>query len=178
MRLFIAIDFNEIKDNLKETQSNIDISLANLKQTSEFHLTLKFLGDVEEKDTQIIKEKLNQIKFKKFQLKLDNIGTFPDENYIRVIWIGVNPKGQVIELQEQINQQLEEFNFKKDFKFHPHITLARVNSITNKETFKENLKDIIPKQKTIEVTNFKLIKSTLTKGGPIYEDIAIFSSEF
>ena len=59
MRLFRAIDFNELKDCLVNLQSQIDKSLAKLKEVSVFHLTLKFLGEVSDDKISIIKEKLN-----------------------------------------------------------------------------------------------------------------------
>ena len=174
MRLFIALDFNELKGNLNRIQNNIDKSLANLKETSAFHLTLKFLGEVQEDKINKIKERLNEIKFEKFSLTLSQIGVFPNENYIRVIWIGVNPKDRVIKLQENIENSLKEFDFKKDFEFHPHITLARVKFVKEKEKLVKNLKDIKIEEKTIEIKDFRLVKSTLKPEGPVYEDLEVF----
>jgi len=175
MRLFIAIDFNELKDYFIELQSNIDGSLAKLKKVSTFHLTLKFLGKVADDKAKEVKDKLKEIEFKPFSLTLDKIGVFPSENYMRVIWIGVKPTEKVIELQKKIETSLKEFNFKKDFKFHPHITLARVKAVNDKEKFVKNLKDIKVEGEEIEVKDFRLVKSTLTPKGPVYEDIDVFS---
>ena len=175
MRLFIAIDFNELKDYFIELQSNIDGSLAKLKKVSTFHLTLKFLGKVADDKAKEVKDKLKEIKFTPFSLSLDKIGVFPSENYMRVIWIGVKPTEKVIELQKKIETSLKEFNFKKDFKFHPHITLARVKAVNDKEKFVKNLKDIKVEGEEIEVKDFRLVKSTLTPKGPVYEDIDVFS---
>ena len=174
MRLFIAINFNKLKNDFEEIQNKIDKKLAKLKKTSTFHITLKFLGEVSEDKISLIKERLNKIEFKPFSLILDKIGVFPTENYIRIIWIGVKPQEQVKQLQENIESALKEFDFKKDFKFHPHITLARIKSVNNKEEFIKNIKDIKIEEKTVEIKNFKLVKSTLTQEGPVYEDIAIF----
>ena len=174
MRLFIAIDFNELKEDLTNIQNNIDESLAKLKKTDTFHLTLKFLGKVSQDKAEQIKNKLKQIKFQKFRLTIDKIGVFPKEDYIRVIWMGVKPQEQVIELQKQIEDELKEFNFKKDVEFHPHITLVRVKSIDKREEFSNNLKNLKPREKTIEVTSFKLIESRLTRKGPVYEDFEVF----
>ena len=85
---------------------------------------------------------LKEIKFSPFSLTLDKIGVFPSENYIRVVWVGVKPTEDVIELQRKIEDSLEEFKFKEDLKFHPHITLARVKSVDDREGFAKNLKDI------------------------------------
>jgi len=177
MRLFIAIDFNELKGEFTELQNKIDISLAMLKPVSTFHLTLKFLGKVSIENAEKVKKKLKNIKFKHFSLTLDKIGVFPSENYIRVIWVGTKDNEDIIKLQEKIELELKEFSFKKDFKFHPHITLARVKSVNNKEEFNKKLKDLRIEEKTIEVNNFKLVKSTLTPKGPVYEDLKEFSAE-
>ena len=80
-----------------------------------------------------------------------------------------------MQLQKEIESSLEEFNLKKDFEFQPHITLARVKTIDDKEKFIKNIKEIEVEQKTIEIKDFRLIKSNLTQKGPVYEDIAVFS---
>lgn len=175
MRLFIALDFNELRNDLVKLQNSIDETLAKLKKVEAFHLTLKFLGKVPQEIAQGVEEKLKKVKFTPFSLTLDKIGVFPTENYIRVIWVSAKPQNEVKELQENIENALKEFNFKKDFKFHPHITLARVKFVNDREKFIKNLKNIKVEQKTIEVKDFRLVKSTLTPEGPVYEDIGIFS---
>ena len=176
MRLFIAIDFGELRDCLIELQDNLPKEDVKLTLTKRYHLTLKFLGEVSETDAEKVIEILKKIKFEKFEINLDDIGVFPNENYIRVVWVGVNPKKQVIELQRNIEDSLKEFNFKKDFSFHPHITLARVKFVKDKPNFIDALKKLkINKDKIIITKEFKLIKSTLSPEGPIYEDWEVFS---
>jgi 2'-5' RNA ligase len=172
MRLFIALDFNKLKEYFTDLQKNINPSLAKIKTTDAFHLTLKFLGEVSEDQLNLIIKELNKIKFEHFSLNLDKLGVFPSENYIRIVWVGVSPHDKVIELQKRIETSLSEFNKEN---FHPHITLARVKFVKDKENFIKSLKAIKIEQKTIEVNDFRLIKSTLTPEGPIYEDLEIFS---
>ncbi|GAI74591.1 unnamed protein product, partial [marine sediment metagenome] len=76
---------------------------------------------------------------------------------------------------ENIENTLKEFNFKKDFKFHAHITLARVKYVDDKEKFIKNIKDLKVEEKTIEIKDFRLVKSTLTPKGPVYEDLETYS---
>ena len=64
--------------------------------------------------------------------------------------------------------------FKKEKRFYPHITLGRVKFVNDPETFVPALKEITVEPKQFEVKEFKLIKSTLTSEGPVYEDLAIF----
>lgn len=222
MRLFIALDFNGLEDYFIELQNKIPDSEA-IRKVTTFHLTLKFLGEVEDNKLDLIKEKLAKVNFQQFSLTLDKIGVFPNENHIKVIWAGITPKEQITLLQKNIEDSLKEFNFKKDYNFHPHITLTRVKfvkshfppvcftggygvnqikvenegpenrpepvgrachrfmacggrfSLDNKEELLKTIKEIQVQQKTIKVSNFKLIKSTLKLDGPVYEDIAVFS---
>lgn len=173
MRLFIAIDFDEFREYFISLQDKIPKD-SKLSLTKTYHLTLKFLGDVEDNNIDKIKENLKKIAFKPYSVDLDKIGFFPSENYMRVIWIGIDPKKETIELQDQIERSLKEFKFKKDFEFHPHITLARVKFVKDKINFIETLKKIGIVKKPVKVNNFKLIKSTLTPNGPVYEDLEVY----
>ena len=72
MRLFIAIDCNELKDYFKELQNKIDNSFAKLKPVSAFHLTLKFLGEVPD-NVEAIKEKLETIQLETSDVLTDKM---------------------------------------------------------------------------------------------------------
>lgn len=172
MRLFIAIDFNELKDYFIELQKILPKN-AKLSPTKSFHITLKFLGEVQPEKVETIINNLKMIKFRQFTAFLDNIGIFPTENYIRVVWVSIKPEDKVLELQKNIDDTLKPL-FKKEKDFKAHITLARVKYPEDKKQFLEQLKKIKVENKKIELKDFRLIKSTLTPKGPIYEDLAIF----
>ena len=174
MRLFIAIDFNELNEYFIELQKLLPRN-AKLSFTKDFHLTLKFLGEVQPNDSEKIISILKKIKFEPFSVFLDSIGIFPTENYIRVVWIGLKPEEKVLELQKQIDDSLKEL-FKKEKDFKTHITLARVKYPENKKSFLEHAKKINVESKKIEIKDFRLVKSTLTPKGPFYEDLAVFNS--
>ncbi|MBL7054294.1 RNA 2',3'-cyclic phosphodiesterase [Candidatus Woesearchaeota archaeon] len=175
MRLFIAIDCKDLKEYFIKLQDMLPKEDAKLALPDNYHLTLKFLGKVPKSSVEKINGLLRKIKIKKFKVSLDKIGFFPNENYIRVVWIGISPKEPFIELQKNIEDSLKEFNFKKGSEFQPHITLARVKSVENKKEFMRALKNMkVDDNKKIEVKQFKLIKSTLTPEGPVYEDLEVF----
>jgi 2'-5' RNA ligase len=173
MRLFIAIDLDQ-EDYFKQIQGQIPETKATYPKA--FHLTLKFLGETDKKDD-IIKA-LEKIKFKPFKLKTTEIGVFPSENHIRVVWLGLGDNNDLKKLQKDIEKALEPFKFKKDHKFYPHITLARIKFIKQeqKREFVDNLKQIRFAEKESEVKEFKLIKSELARQGPIYEDVKVFTA--
>ena len=176
MRLFIAIKIPEdIKEYISELQKQIDtannkISLVN---KDNIHLTLKFLGEVQPNDIETIKESLNNVKFKSFSVHLNDVDVFPNENYIRVIWIGLEPEENILELQKNIDESLKSL-FRKEKDFKSHLTLARVKYIEDKNNFINKLKNIKIENKKIDISNFRLVKSTLTPEGPVYEDLEVF----
>lgn len=171
MRLFIAIEFNNIKEYLHELQSKIPKAKAAFPK--HFHLTLKFLGEIKEEKIPEIIERLKEIKFEHFKLRLGNIGVFPNEKMPKVVWVGLKDRTEITKLQKEIEEKLG-FLSKKDKRFHPHITIARIKHIEDKKIFIQHIKKIETKQKEIEITRFKLIKSTLTSKGPAYEDLEVF----
>lgn len=163
MRLFIALDFNELKDYFTELQKQ----LPEAKQTfpKDFHLTLKFLGEVEDEKVEEIKQKLKEVKFKPFEAKTRPIGYFTDK-FLKVVYVNVD--GDIEKLQKDIDKKLEPM-FKPDTRFHPHLTLARVKFVNDKKAYIEALKKIRTEDKPVKIDKFQLINSTLTPEGPIYE---------
>lgn len=173
MRVFIAVEPEELSGYFRQLQQLLPEAKATFPK--KFHLTLKFLGEVEESKLGEIKEKLNQVDFQPFRMKLGGMGVFPSETFIRVVWVGLEDREKISQLQQQVEESLEGM-FKKDSRFHPHITLARIKFIEDekKEDFIKKIKEIQVEQKEVEVKSFKLIKSTLTGEGPVYEDLATF----
>jgi len=175
MRLFIAIDFNELKESFRELQRKLPQN-ARLSLTKTFHLTLKFLGEAEPNKVEAITDILKNIKFEPFAVYVDGVGVFPTENYIRVVWAGISPEEKVIALQKNIDEHLKKF-FKKEKDFKAHITLARVKHPEDKKSFIEQIKKIKVENKRKEIRDFRLIKSALTAQGPVYEDLMVFESK-
>jgi RNA 2',3'-cyclic 3'-phosphodiesterase len=175
MRLFIAIELPEaVVGELKRLQAELD--LFGLRPVKEFHLTLKFLGDVPDSKIDKIKEILSVIRFKPFEAELSEIGVFPEPDYIRVIWAGINSDA-IFSLQKDIDIGLEKMGFGRDNKFKPHLTLERVNFIKDKNALAKRLKTLDVNKLRFKVTEFKLIQSTLTPKGPIYETQAVYRSQ-
>jgi len=179
MRLFIAIEIPEdIKEYFSKIQGEININSNKIRfiKKEQIHLTLKFLGEVQPEIIEEIKNNLKKIVFKPFSVVLNSVGVFPNENYIRVIWVGLKPEEPVLNLQKGIDEKLKKL-FKRERDFKPHLTLARVKYIENKEDFISKIKSIKIENKNISVDSFKLVKSSLTMQSPIYEDIDIFSGD-
>jgi|TARA_Y100000310_G_scaffold159627_1_gene159328 2'-5' RNA ligase len=162
MRVFIAIEIpKNLSSYLRELQKEFR-GLAKIKFTHHFHMTLKFLGEIKEKQLQEVKEKLKNIKFKSFNTNLINLGVFPSNLRINVIWVGLT---DIEELQKKIDETLIEL-FPNEQRFHSHLTLGRVKFVKHKKELLEKLKLKIEGE--FEVKEFKLIESKLTKDGAKY----------
>jgi len=174
MRLFIAFDIPEsVKEQLVSIQEQIktDAKINWVKQEN-MHLTLKFLGEVAEDKVDDVKKKLSSVKFKPFEVVVSEIGVFPSENYIRVIWVGLKDDESMQRLAKDVRGVLPEF--KDDYEFKAHLTIARVKFVKDKKALVDELKSIKVKSEKFKVENFKLYKSTLTGSGPVYEEVAVF----
>lgn len=184
MRCFIAIPMpDEIKEYLFSLQKQLieDKELGiTLTAVRDFHLTLKFLGEIDENKISKLSDSLKKVKFEGFKASLGKLGTFPSEKYIRVIWIGINPEERIVELQKTIDNSLNAIGFAKEKDFKAHLTLARVKNIENKEKLSAKLaklNSLHHEGKEFIVKDFRLIKSTLTPKGPIYDDLEIFDNK-
>lgn len=178
MRLFIAFDLpKNIVEKLVGLQKQIGNELAQIKfvEPENMHLTLKFLGEVEESKVNDIINKLKTVKFKPFLTSIAEIGVFPNEKFIRVVWIGLKPFDPINDLHERIDSALSGI-FKKDDRFQAHITLGRVKFVKDRERLLSVLKAIKMNDITepFRIEKFMLKKSTLTPKGPIYENLAVF----
>ena len=165
MRCFIAIEFKGRE--LERLRDNFDLS--GIKTADSFHLTLNFLGDITEDKAEIVKERLNKLKFKGFKVKLDKIGCFPSEKRISVIWVSLKPDMEIINLKEKIDNLLEGI-FDKEERFKAHITLGRVKFIQDKEKLKEKL-NIKVNEEEYEINEIKLFRSELTREGARYTEL-------
>ena len=176
IRAFIAIDIpvsqnvTECINELKKLQIN-----AKIVETENMHLTLKFLGDTDEnlidEIEKIIKDTI--INIQPFEIILKNLGIFPNQNYIKVVWIGVENTEPLKKIAETIDTKLNNLGFEKEKRpFSVHLTIARIKSAKNKE----KLIQLINKYQNIELQKIKinkiiLKKSTLTPKGPIYTNL-------
>ena len=179
MRLFIAFGVpDDVKEYMAKVQGIIGGDLAGIRwvKKEQMHLTLKFLGEVQPNTADKIKDELRKIRFGPFNVYLSSIGVFPNENCIRVVWVGLEPEDKVIGLQMRIDENLEKL-FKKEKDFKAHITLGRVKYARGKELFFSKLKGIKVEKKKFIVDKFKLMKSTLTAHGPVYETVEEFGAQ-
>jgi 2'-5' RNA ligase len=145
LRTFIAINLDqEIKIALSQLVSELKArspekrGIRWVKQEG-MHLTLKFLGEINEEKVSQIKSILKQIseKYKPFPLRVKGTGTFPPKSKVpRVLWVAIEEVEDLKRLQSNIEEEMESIGFPKERRtFHPHLTLGRVKTFSDiKET--------------------------------------------
>lgn len=179
-RLFIGIKIRSAKsfeDTLSDLKEKFSQSSIKWVDTKNFHLTLKFLGDVEEFTLNSLIVLLDQIAYRspEFTLESTGLGYFGTIGHPRVIWFGFKPNSGFKNLQSSIEESLYELGFKKESVNNlPHLTLGRVKSLSDMDDLKAIFTRIQSVPEKFPVTKFSLIKSTLTQKGSIYRTIKDF----
>lgn len=182
MRLFIAIEIPDGIKNFLYQLISLKTSLdgVSIVQKENFHITLKFLGEVNEGLIPDITNTLRKIssEFSSFTLKITYPGVFPDKFKPRVIWIGTEDTDILKEMAKRIDEGMEFYGFKREERgFKSHITLARVKNFHNgKYLFEKVSKRFWEESPQLQfhVEGFVLMKSTLTPKGSIYEVLQRF----
>lgn len=175
-RLFVAVPLTqEAKEKIKPLLQELQETGADIKVVSpeNIHVTLFFLGDVDEQRIPRIIMALSSLQQKQFTVSLRGVGIFPPAERINVLWIGVE-NGGLTPLMKKVRQLLGEVRFEKGGEA-PHATLARVKSGRNKE----KLQELVHKYQhasfgEMSVNKIILYESELTNEGPIYEIIKDF----
>lgn len=133
MRAFIGLDFsNQLKEELHEIQKNIitNSKKGNWVPLSNFHITLKFLGDINENQIDEIDNIIKPIAYNTSPvfITLDKLGYFNlRNNQYGVIWIGIEGETMKINsIYDIIEEEMKTIGFPMEKrKFTPHITLGR-----------------------------------------------------
>jgi 2'-5' RNA ligase len=137
-----------------------------------FHLTLRFIGEVGEDVAADIDDALGRLRARGFTLQLAGTGVFGGERP-RALWVGVERQPELVSLRDKIEQALIRIGLDPEpRKFAPHVTLARLRDPALDmlaEFLAANAQFRAP---PLPVEHFSLIASFLTKAGSIYEDQA------
>jgi 2'-5' RNA ligase len=165
-----------MRDDIGRLQSQIATNGLRLVQPELVHVTIKFLGDVPEAKVERVTDALSKVKMTPFPAHVASMGTFPGRD-IRVVWLGL--EGNFDELFQLVESALNIIGFQREARgFSPHITLGRVgrpDPETNREIHSKITALSGVDLGRFQVDRFYLKKSTLTRGGPIYEDLAGFA---
>ncbi|MFW6071055.1 MAG: RNA 2',3'-cyclic phosphodiesterase [Candidatus Bipolaricaulota bacterium] len=177
MRTFFCLELPEdVKDKINGIRKDIK-GPAYVKWVSQenLHITLKFLGEVEENQVSTIKERTEgaAVRSSPFGVDLDRLGGFPHLGFPKVIWLGSNsPPDDIYRLHEDLEESLFGLGFEKeDRDYVPHVTLGRTKEDEDSriERLGENLKNLdFDSSWRVPIGRLTMMKSELRSDGPVY----------
>lgn len=178
MRCFIAINLPEsVGKILAGLQHEFKKYGADIRwvRPEHIHLTLKFLGSIEEKSVDALAGVIEKActGCTAFQLTVSGAGVFPNMKSPRVLWIGLDSSVALSGLQEEIDRGAASLGFKQEHrKFVPHLTLGRFRSSRIKQGFREKIESYENSQfGAFDVGSVCLMKSDLGPSGATYSII-------
>ena len=145
MNYFFALQLPaDIRQVVKETASEwqrIFEARASWYQADDYHITLRFLGDHDvTQETQLIDAVAPiAVSTSPFSVRLMPVGAFPNFYSPEVLWVGVQPSAELIDLATRINEAMINMNVKRErHPFRPHVTVARCRLVSQKYTKTED----------------------------------------
>lgn len=141
-RLFIAVTLpEEVKAKIEAAQAELRQALpgpgVRWTRREQFHLTLKFLGDMDAARVEALKEAIRAAcqGFNALHLRAERVGFFPDLRSPRVVWVGVQDRtDQLPRLQQAVEGATQYFTAEREEqRFTGHVTFARIKSISRPE---------------------------------------------
>jgi len=178
IRSFIAFDIEneEVVRRLVEVQQRLISTQAHLKlvKPENIHVTIRFLGNINEGLVDLIHQKIKETAWKPFDFHIQGLGVFPKLRYPRVVWAGIRQGAEQLRaISNELEPSLRKLGIAPDPKgFSPHITIARVKSGRNKAELVKQIMELAEYDfGVVKACCLRLKKSTLTPKGPVYSTL-------
>ncbi|MGD9638680.1 MAG: RNA 2',3'-cyclic phosphodiesterase [Alphaproteobacteria bacterium] len=173
LRLFVGF---KVPENVSEQLENLKggIPRARWIPKENYHLTLSFIGEVDEVTAEEADNALRGISFPSFDLSLCQIGYFTkNKDEVRTLWTGVDNYHVLDRLHEKIDVALQ--NRRIDIsktRFHAHCTLAKMQGTSIDEAQKYVAMHNLFRSKPFYVDKFYLFESIRGSSGSHYKILA------
>jgi 2'-5' RNA ligase len=178
-RSFVAVECHDgrLHSRFAEAQGLIKDTGARVKlvEVENIHITLKFIGEIEDHQVEEVSQVIRDITFEPFQFTVDGVGVFPNLKRPKTIWAGITGGvGELVSVFNEVNVGLARLGFEKDrLKFHRHLTIARVRGGQKRDRLVDALLGLEEMEfGAVNVDRIYLKKSVLTQRGPIYSTLA------
>ncbi|MCD6577738.1 MAG: RNA 2',3'-cyclic phosphodiesterase [Anaerolineaceae bacterium] len=182
LRTFFAIELpsitlEQINKELFDLKNSIPRKIKWINIHS-MHITIKFIGEFNPEHQPLIQKDLQSSlqNFGKIKVSLGKTGVFPNMRNPRVIWLGINDSGQLIDLARTVNLIASNYGYTREKRiFSPHLSIGRIrNNVSSRD--REWIGQKIAQYKSAEIGPFitdrlSFIKSSLTPKGPIYSQL-------
>jgi len=187
MRAFFAVDLpDDLAEPVADAQAAFEAAEGlRFVDPEQAHVTLKFLGEVDATDTDDATPSLDDViaageravetaDVDPFECAIGGFGVFPSLDYISVVWAGINGgSAELTALHEAIETEATALGVDpEEHAFTPHVTLARMNDARGKDIVRRAVRERDPDIGRFEADAVRLVSSTLTDDGPVYEAVA------
>jgi 2'-5' RNA ligase len=182
LRLFVAVDVGDaVRDEVARVGSLMNEALAALiapprvtwvgKQA--IHLTLSFLGEVEEASVPGLQQRLSEpFPIAPFDVEWHGLGAFPSPRHPRTLWIGVGKGANELGvLESAVSRRLNRVEVDAQ-PYHPHLTLGRVRTAGAGVKWEQVFQSITVRGVRTQVQRVTLYRSALSPRGPHYTEMA------
>jgi len=183
-RLFVAIPVPDpVRDKMltvqRELQSLAPHGAVRWTKPEQFHLTLRFLGDVSSERVEDLRESVRAVcaGVPVLSLCACGVGFFPNARSPRVVWIGIGDhENRLMDLQRKIESAIRPFTQEPGGEhFAGHVTLGRfkqvnqlrINELTGRV---EAMKDRMFGEWIAH--EIEIVRSELSATGPRYNPLA------
>ena len=174
LRLFVAL---EIPNEVRRAIASIGTGLPDARWVApeNLHITLRFIGEVEEYVAEEIDAELVGIRACPFTVALSGLGCFESRNRVRAVWARVVGGEELSQLQRSIELALRRAGLAPDtHKFVPHVTLTRLRQVP--------VDEVVPylqlhgdfRSVPMVADRFTLFRSHLGRSGSHYEPLTLY----
>lgn len=168
IRLFVGLDLpSSLRDSLESLTGGIPG--ANWTPPENYHVTLRFIGEVDEDCCEDIHDALSEIRAPAFDLHVAGLGAFESGHRAHTLWVGVPKEPPLVHLRDKVERAVKSTGLEPEHrKFTPHVTIARV-----KQAPLHKVQDFIAhhnlfRSEPFRVDRFTLFSSELGRHGPTY----------
>lgn len=168
-RLFIGIDLPPEVDQHLELMC-YGLPGARWEGSEKFHLTLRFLGEVDGRVQRETIDALQELKSRQFSLELKGLGVFPPRGAPSSLWAGIADTGPVVALRQRVDACLRQVQGipPDPRKFAPHVTLARVGDCAVADVMAYMAEHALLRTASFTVERVLLYSSVRTSKGSKY----------
>lgn len=180
-RVFIAFDLKntaDISNSMELLKKELPLNNIKWVEPENFHITLKFLGDLNVKKIESIQQSLHRLSklHVPFDVKVSGIGAFRNWARPEVVWLGISTPRALVKLHADVDQEFGFLGIQPDkHEYKPHLTLARIRNSEGLSDIREPARKCFSHIESIEtISEIVLYDSLLTPKGPKYNAIDRF----
>lgn len=180
-RIFTAIDISdETREKAADYIENLRREFPDVRvgwdKPEKFHLTMKFLGEIDERQLNELTAAVARTadQFSNLKLQIAETGVFPSKRNARVLWLGVQEKqGSLQSLNEILESECERRGFPKEKRnFKAHLTIARLREPHKSRELIERHSEESFVSDEFEVSEIVIYESRLQKSGSNYSIVS------